>query len=361
MKLNLSLAFNSLSFGFCSYNILLEMYKRKIIPNIFPIGQPDLGAFDKITPEFKAYVEYGVNSARQNYSRALPGFSLWHCNGSEAAVSRDNYLFTFFELDSLTLTEVNTLNNQKKVFVSSNYTKQVFESFGVTVPVVFIPLGFDSEHFRQIHRQNYPSNVTVWSIFGKAEHRKRTVKTARLWLKKYGNNINHVLHLNIYNPFFKPEDNAQIINAITEGKQYHNINVLPYTKTLSEFNDSLNVTNIVIDMSGGEGFSLPSFSCTALGKHAIVHYCSSIKDWANESNAVLVKPTSKIEAYDGVFFHKGQPYNQGNIFDYSDEDFLTGLDTVLARKNADLINHEGLKLQQFTWSNTVDAILREMA
>jgi hypothetical protein len=59
-----------------------------------------------------------------------------------------------------------------------------------------------------------------------------------------------------------------------------------------------------------------------------------------------------------MFFKQGDNYNQGNIFDWDDNEFLGGLDKVEARYKNNPINTEGLKLQeQFTYSKMVDSIL----
>ena len=56
---------------------------------------------------------------------------------------------------------------------------------------------------------------------------------------------------------------------------------------------------------------------------------SAYKDWANEENAVLIEPSGKRDVYDGVFFHKGQPYNQGQIYDFNEDDLLAAAKKLL--------------------------------
>src|SRR4051812_4922797 len=111
--LNVSVALNSLSFGFVSYHILREMLAKQLLPNIFPIaGNTDISTFDKTPPELKQYIEMCINKSITMYSRKDPCFRLWHLSGSESSVSNDNYLFAFHELDSLTALELNIVNNQ---------------------------------------------------------------------------------------------------------------------------------------------------------------------------------------------------------------------------------------------------------
>jgi hypothetical protein len=114
-------------------------------------------------------------------------------------------------------------------------------------------------------------------------------------------------------------------------------------------------------MSGGEGWGLPEFNSLCLGKHGVILNAHSYKGWANEENSVLVNFTGKIEAYDNVFFRKGSPYNQGNIFDFNHNDFLFACDQAIQRVKTNKVNEAGLKLQkQFTYEKMVDSILSHM-
>jgi glycosyltransferase involved in cell wall biosynthesis len=267
-------------------------------------------------------------------------------------------LLTFFELDQIQETERNILNQQKAVIVTSEETKQVFVDGGVTVPVHYVPLGYDTEHFYKTSRKYYADDVTSWLVAGKLEKRKATAETIQAWLKKFGNNHKHVLNLSIYNSFVKKEDNEAWFNQICGGKKYFNVNYLPYVKTLGELNDIYNCSQIVIDMSRGEGHSYPSFHTLGLGKHAIIHNASAMKGWANAENAVLVESSGKIKAADGMFFPEDGPFNVGNLWNWEESALMEAFDKVMERKNANKINEAGLLIpQNFTWSKTVDKIL----
>ena len=58
-----------------------------------------------------------------------------------------------------------------------------------------------------------------------------------------------------------------------------------------------------------------------------------------------------------MFFKKGNPFNQGQIYDFNEDDFIEGCEKAVKRYQESPVNTEGLKLQdQFTYSNTVDKI-----
>ena len=129
----------------------------------------------------------------------------------------------------------------------------------------------------------------------------------------------------------------------------------------SLYNDFLNSGNIIIGMSGGEGWGLPEFQSVALGKHAVILNATAYKEWATPENAVLVEPNGKTEAYDGVFFKKGSPTNQGNIYTFDEGDFIEGCEKAIERYKSNPVNTEGLKIQEdFTYSKTVDSIMEVM-
>lgn len=365
MNINCQIPINNLSFGYVGFQILQELYNKKVDFSLFPIGplKPEnFDSFDKANPDFVKYVFSSASSSLKTYNKKDPTLRLWHIGGSQESVGENQVLLTFFELDQITETEANILNNQKAVIVTSEEAKQVFLRGGVKVPIFYVPLGFDKTYFHKTNKRYYSDEITTFLISGKLEFRKATAEVIQAWVKKFGNNPLFRLHINVYNPFLSPEDNKNILNQIYQGKRYTNVvDNLPYVKTLSEVNDTYNSCDIVIDM-GNEGWSLPSFHTTGLGKHAILLNCAGIKGWATSQNAVLVQPSGKKQVYDNIFFHKGVPFNQGNIYCFKEEDLLLAFDEAIKRKISNKINTEGLKIpSDFTWEKTVSKILNILA
>lgn len=361
MEFNFDAPINSVSFGHVSIKILEELYKKGENPNLFLTNNNfDFSAY-KTTPDFEAWLNSCSAKARKSYSRKIPTFKLWHINGAEASISDNQTLFTFHEVDSLTDEEIHILNNQNKIIVSSNRTKEVFQEFGVTKEIIFCPLGFDTTNFYKKDTVYHPEEVALFSIFGKMEKRKGHFKAIKAWLKKYGNKPNIYLNMHIYNPFFSREQNDHMLNQLTEGVKYFNINALPFVKTLKELNDSFNACDIVIDASGGEGWSLPSFHCLGLGKYGVIHNCSAMKEWANDENSCLFEPNGVQPVYDGIFFGEGQQFNQGNLYTFDDSDFINACEKALSKYRMNRVNSKGLELQKkFTWEHSTDIILKAL-
>lgn len=356
----LNVPINQVSFGQVSIGLLRELYSRNNSVGIFPIGQQLDFSSNEPEKDFVEWISNSVKNTFSTYSRKDKGLKLWHLNGGYESVIDNPNLFSFYELDEPTKDEVNIVKNNNKVFFSSNYTVDIFKSLGCK-NVYFIPLAFDSHSFKTIEKKYFIDDRITFNLCGKLEKRKHHEKIIKAWIKKYGNDPKYNLQCSIYNPFLDQKMNGHLIGSFLEGKKYFNVNFLGFMQTNSMYNDFLNSADIIIGMSGGEGWGLPEFHSVALGKHSVILNAHAYKDWANKENSVLVNPNGKISAEDGVFFRKGINFNQGNIFDFKEDDFINGCEEAIKRVQKNRVNEEGLKLQkEFTFSNTLDNIIKNI-
>tara|TARA_R110000772_G_scaffold249530_2_gene363809 strand:- start:9387 stop:10475 length:1089 start_codon:yes stop_codon:yes gene_type:complete len=359
-KFALNLPINSVSFGQISTAILKELKSRGEDPSIFLIGNPDLST-QKVDNEFNDWLNKRLNGNEvlKNHSRETPVFKLWHIRDSLSSFSNEQNLLTFYELDSPTPQELNIIKNQNKVFVTNDYTKQVFDTYGAK-NVEKVPLFFDSHNFHKVDKKYFRDDRIVFNLCGKYENRKRHAKAIQAWTKRFGNDKRYYLQAAIYNVFLKKENvdhNVSIQNQILQGKDYFNVDFKPFYGSNAEYNDFLNSGDILLGVSGAEGWGLPEFHSVALGKHAVILNAHGYKEWANDENSTLINPSGKIEAYDNMFFHKGQPYNQGSIFDWNEDEFIGACEEAIKKFESNKINEKGLELKdKFTVSNTVNQL-----
>lgn len=359
MKFTLNLPLNSVSFGQVSCAIVREIYRRGLSPCLFPIGNTDISA-QKVDNDYNLWLQSCINKSVKMHDRNDTAIRLWHLSNLMESVSKEQVAITFLETDSVSDHELNVINNQKTMFVTSNYTKQVMEEAGAK-NVKYLELGFDKDNFFDTKKTYLSPDVTVFGLAGKLEPvRKSHDKILKSWVKKYGNNRQFALHAAIYNPFLKSEDQQNMLNQIFEGKRYWNVNLLPYMQTNAEYNDFLNSVGIMIGMSRGEGRDLPVFHALGLSKHVVGLKAHAYLDYLNGENAVLVNPTSKIKAVDGMFFHENSNFNSGNFFDWETDDFLSACDVVVERHRINKTNVLGLELQKRTYKETVDSLLAEV-
>jgi len=355
MKLLVNAPINALSFGNVSVNILRELFKKNIDLIFFPIGdKAEMDAYDKIEPDFVKYLQAATNDRYSKISKDIPSLKLWHIFGSETRYSKNQSLFTFHEVSEVTNIEKNLLSLQDRIFVSSNYTKNIFNLNGLD-NVTHVPLGFDNDF--QITNKTYLQDKIHFGILGKFENRKNTARIIKSWLKLFGNKPEYQLSCAITNPFLDKARFQNELLKVLEGKQYNNLNFVPYMQTNSEVNDYLNSIDIDLGgLSGAEGWNLPSFNATALGKWSVVINATAHKDWATKDNSILIEPSSLKDCYDDIFFKKGQSFNQGQFFDISDQEMDNAI--LKSLSYAKTPNPEGLKLQkQFTYEKTVETIL----
>ena len=356
MSLVFNCPLNSVSFGQVSTALLREAYEREMDFLIAKIGDKlDLSS-QQTEPEFFKKLEQSARDFSVKFDRSDSCFKLWHLNGAIGWLADNQTLMTFYELDDPTDLEINIVKNCRKVIFTSEFTRDLFNSKGLDTK--YVPLFFDKHNFKKIKREEYDDNRIVFNLCGKFEFRKHHSKIISAWVKKYGNNKKYLLQCAVYNPFFDKNANAECISSSLNYQRYYNTTFLSHLPKNQDYNKFLNSSDVIIGMSGGEGWGLPEFHSLALGKHAVLLNAHAYKSWANESNAVLVEPSSKVDCVDGKFFHKGQEYNQGQIFDWKEDDFIDACEEAIKRVEASRENTEGLKLQdEFTVGRTLDGIL----
>lgn len=363
MKYALNVPINPVSFGQVSTCLLREIFYKSIIsgeppPSIFPIGQLNLESQSSVDQDFNQWLSEQIQNNLPSHSRKHPALKLWHLNGGFESVSEKQVLYSFYELDSPTLVEKTVARDTRVVF-SSKYTVDIFKEHGVDVG--YAPLGFDKFNFKKINKSYHSDDRIVFNVVGKLEKRKNHDRIIRAWVKKFGNNKKYFLQCATHNPFMHPDQNKRAQSAILEGQNYFNVQFLDHMPSNAAYNDFLNSADIVLGMSGGEGWGLPEFQSVALGKHAVILNAHAYKEWATSKNAVLVEPSGKTEVYDGMFFRQGLPFNQGNVFTFNDDEFISACEETIARVESNKENEEGLKLQeQFPYSKTLDSLLKEV-
>lgn len=295
----------------------------------------------------------------ENYSRDIPVFRLWHLNGSLESYSNNQTLLTFYELDNPTKFELCAARNSK-ICLSSQYALTVFKIFGIEAD--YMPLAFDSFNFKRINKQYHSDGRIIFNLCGKFEKRKHHAKIIQSWIRKFGGNSKYVLQCSVYNTFLNEQQNNELLQHALGGVKPFNVVFYPYMKENVIYNDFLNSGNIIIGMSGGEGWGLPEFHSVGIGKHAVLLNAHAYKSWAKPEAVTFVSSNGKIPSTDNIFFREGEPYNQGNIFDWNEDEFINACEVAVRKSEANPVNNEGLKLQdEFTKDKLVDNIIKKIS
>jgi len=357
-KLIFKCPLNNLSFGNVSYNLIREIWKRQDIDlTIFPYNNNiDLSSFAPIDRDLQKFLNHSIKNRYINLSRTTPCLNLWHLNGAENKISDKNILYTFHETGQSTQQEVNIANTYDACVFSSSYSKEHFSEAGV-INTGFSPLGFDED----LHdtKKEYMTDKIHFGLMGKWENRKNTSKIIKYWLSLYGNNNDYQLTCCVNNSFLNKEQIASLKREATSGIDYFNINFLPWLDSNAQVNDYLNSIDIDLGgLSGAEGWNLPVFNSTCLGKWPIVLNSTSHKDWANEKNSILIEPNSKEPIYDDRFFKEGGEFNQGHMYTFTKEDFKNAVNKAIDKYNSKPYNVLGASLKKkYSYKNTLDTIL----
>ncbi len=353
--INLSCPINPLSFGNVSVNFLKEFSKRNTKITYFPIGKElDFKSFDKLDEKTPKYLTDAYNNRYEHLDQRNPSLRLWHLSGSELRIGNKQFLYTFYELDQPTPTELSVAKNQTATIFSSKHACDLFSDSLDNCH--YVPLGFDTDFFET--GKTYLKDRVHFGLMGKMEKRKHTLKILKWWAEKFGDNTDYQLTCLINNPFLSSERISKEISKAFNYITYKNINFLPPLKKNSVVNELLNSLDIdLTGLSGAEGWNLPSFNVTCLGKWSIVLNATAHKDWANKDNCVLVEPSGLISSEDGIFFKKGNVFNQGNISDFSKEAFYNAIEIAINKHSNK--NTEGIKLRsEFTYESTINKILK---
>lgn len=348
-------AINSLSFGNVSLNLLREMHKKDLKVSFFPIGEGlNFESFDKISDDLKNWIISSAQNRFHTVSKDQHTLTQWHINGSENRVSKSQTVFSFYEVDEPTLVEKSIVELQDNFVFASKHAADAFINLGCN-NVHHVPIGFDPDFHKT--DKTYLEDVIHFGLMGKFEKRKNTGKILESWAAKYGNNYKYQLTCCIDNPFFKAEDMQALISQSLGGQRYGNINFLRHLKTNSEVNDFINSIDIDLSgLSGAEGWNIPAFNATALGKWSIVMNHTSHKDWANSKNSILIDVDSQEPIYDNVFFKPQTAFNQGNMNIISQDKMIAAFESAESKVKTD--NKEGLKLQnKFTYDKTLTKLL----
>lgn len=344
------------SFGQVSRGVLREIFRIRDDVFFFPEGNIDLNKALSAYPVDQEFNKKLAESFSRRFDfnpKADTCIRLWHLNGSETRLCDKEMLYTFHETSEVTPLESKLANLHSRLAVSSTYSRDLFAPSVTNVTTAFP--GFDSD-IKRINRNYFPRQVH-FGLMGKFEKRKHTEKTIKLWAKLYGNNPKYKLTCLVHNQFLNDDQNAGLQSKALDGKRYWNIAFLKHLPLNSQVNDFMSSVDIdLTGLSGGEGWNLPAFNCTALGKWSVVLNATAHKDWANASNAILVEPSSVIPVDDGMFFKTGGALNQGTFFDYSEDSFECSTKEAISR--AKTLNSEGLKLQtEFTYKKTAESLL----
>lgn len=359
MFVNLVAPINPLGYGVVGFNVLKALYESGHNVSYWPIGQKPVWENDPRAVQI--IKETSENAAV--YNSEAPSIRIWHQHQLDMFPGSGPRIgWPIFELDKFNLRELHHLTNVDKLFVCSQWAKEVLErnkDISRDIPVHVIPLGVDPNVFYrdEASRENRPYwtiDSTIFINVGKWEKRK-----------------GHEELLEAFNMAFTPDDKVELwmVNEnpfIGKGNQEwkrryissdmgKRIKILPRVNTQAELRGLFSQVDFGVFPSHAEGWNLEILELMACGTPCIATNYSGHTEFLDETNSMLIEPTGMEDAKDGIWFH-----GQGQWCSFDVEKLADAMRAAHDMKQSNKIdlNFPGLNptVSKYTWKNTIKEI-----
>jgi glycosyltransferase involved in cell wall biosynthesis len=349
MNFNIIGPINQLGYGITALNITKSLHKNNKV-SLFIIGQP------QVTNQEDADIisECIKNSKFFDYN--APCIRIWHQNDMAQFVGRGSHIgFPIFELDTLDALERHHLSYLDKIFVCSQWAKDVLLNNNIDKEIHVVPLGVDQNIFKPCEPNN--NQKTVFFNCGKWEIRKGHDVLPAIFNKAFEVNDNVELWMMNSNPFLSDEETKEWQRKYINTKLGSKIRFIPKKNTQQEVYNTISQIDCGVFPSRAEGWNLEVLEVMACGKHVIATNYSAHTEFCNNANSLLINITSLEKAFDNKWF-----FNQGNWANMGDDQIEQCVHHMRnihdQKKNGSLgVNTAGIDTSnKFTWNNSVEKI-----
>jgi len=341
---------NTLGYGYTTLNIL-----KQLSPDVawWPIGPID------VTTQQDANIVQCAIDRNKLFDRHAPCIRIWHQNDMSQFVGDGTHVgFPIFELDQFDKIETHNLNSVDKLFVCSQWAKDVcVKTLSVEEENIYvIPLGVDTNIFKPT--ETVDNGKTIFFNCGKWEIRKGHDVLAKAFNEAFNELDDVELWLMCDNPFLQREQTEQWKNLYRRSKLGHKVRFINRVPTHEEVYSIMSRVDCGVFPARAEGWNLELLELMACGKQVIATNYSAHTEFCNSDNARLININKLEDAYDGVWFHGDKGQWASHDADTLDQ-LIHHMKTVHSLKinKHDIINHQGIKTaQRFTWENTGKAV-----
>ena len=302
MSLNLVAPVNQLGYGVVGYNVLKSLTEADSQVSYFPIGRPEWESD-------LSFVKKCIDNSK-TFDSAAPSIRIWHQHDLAMFPGGGERIgWPIFELDSFTDIEVNHLKSVDRLFVCSQWAKDVIVERGCAAEdeVEVIPLGVDSSTFfvdeeERARRPYWTRDKTVFINVGKWEVRKGHNELLEAFCSAFTPEDNVELWMLNDNPFIGL-GNEEWKTKYISSEMGANIKLLPRANTQAELRAKFNQVDFGVFPSHAEGWNLEPLELMACGVPSIVTNYSGHTEYCNASNSLLVEPNGMSPANDDRWFH----------------------------------------------------------
>lgn len=361
MFINLIAPISHLGYGVVGYSVLKGLHRNGHTVGYFPIGEPKWDG----DPEAKEI----VNNAIKNgfvYDNDAPCVRIWHQHELDKFVGKGERIgWPIFELDKFTERELHQLNSVDRLFVCSQWAKQVLQKNNIDIPINVIPLGVDTNTFYvdendKKSRPYWTKDTTVFINVGKWEVRKGHNELCEAFAKAFEDEDNVELWMMNENPFINTENETWKRKYVE--KLGNKVRIIERVKTQTELKRIFNHVDFGVFPSHAEGWNLEVLELMACGAGIIATNYSGHTEFLSKDNALLLEPNGMQPAVDGRWFH-----GQGEWCSFNIDELVALLRQAHELKQADINNNISGGMdrmifgsldtaKKFTWDNTVKEI-----
>ena len=335
-------------YGITSLNILKEL---SLLCNVtlFPIG----GA-QKLFLNSNAEINLikSCVAGQSFYDSDASVLKIWHAHDLTMRPGKGKYcVFPFFELDTLSISEVHQLNQADVIFSASNWGKHILENNGIKKPVIVAPLGVDTSIFSPTDTKSH--EPYIFFNIGKWEQRKSQDIIIECFNKAFNNIDNVELWLVPHNPFLSEQEQNEWVKIAESSELSHKIRIFPRLSTQYDLANLINNADCGLFLSRAEGWNNELIESMAMNKPVIVTNYSAHTEYCNTNNSFLVNINSLELANDNKWFHGEGSW--AHIGDTEKDDIIYNMRMVY--KNDIRSNIAGLQTaQKLTWNSTAEII-----
>jgi glycosyltransferase involved in cell wall biosynthesis len=362
MDINLIAPLNHLGYGVVGYNILKGLANAGHGVAYFPIGDVRWAG----DPHLKALVE----GARQNatfYTPNAPCIRIWHQHELDMFVGSPRIGWPIFELNRFQPREAHHLKSVDKLFVCSQWAKDVVvKELGLT-DVHVIPLGVDEKTFfydKQEHekRPHWTRSTTIFLNVGKWEIRKGHTELLEAFNKAFDPKDDVELWMINDNPFIRSEtvdENEEWKRRYSNSKMGRNIKFLPRFEAHEHLRKVFHHVDCGVFPSHAEGWNLEIPELMACGVHIIATNYSGHTEFLTKDNAKLLDVAGMELAKDGKWFH-----GHGEWCTFSVDQLVEHMRSIHEMKQSGKLglNEAGIETaKKFTWQNSIKKIEEALA
>ncbi len=287
---------NTLGYGIAGLNICKSL--NQVAPvSLFPIGQPSVTR----ASDHQDVSDMIANSKMPDFS--APCIRIWHQHDMSQFVGDGLKVgFPIFELDNFTDIEKHHLQFPDKIFVCSQWAKNVISQSADRDEdnIHVIPLGVDRNIFRPVDAND--SETYTFFNCGKWEVRKGHDIIVEAFNKAFNSSDNVELKMMCENPFNSEEEEKKWIDLYKNSKLGAKISLIPRVASHEEVYNIMATVDCGVFPARAEGWNLELLEMMSCNKPVIATDYSAHTEFCTDENSFLIDPSEVEPAFDGKWF-----------------------------------------------------------